>query len=143
MFKLHGENSNNSILERAFHSAHHYIEDLSNIPVPLVNVIDGGGVFFVEAALPGVAREDIAIEIHGDQLTISGSSRIAAQEEAKTSYLRHEMHMAAFNRTIPLPAMVDGENGSATFANGLLTITLNKKDTPVEKPCKIEIQKNA
>lgn len=139
MFK-HGEAAKNSIFERAFQGAQHYIEDLSTVPTPLVNIIDGGAVFFVEAALPGVLREDVSIEIQGDQLTISGASRAAALEEAKTSYLHQEMHTASFNRTIPLPGMVDGENGSATFANGLLTITLTKKSAGTDKPCKIDIQ---
>ena len=127
----HLQEEMNTLFERFYTSAHGYIEDWSAAHIPLVNVIDGGGVFYVEAAMPGVSP---------DRLTISGTSS-AAREEREYNFLRREMHAANFRRMISLPSLVDGEMASAILAEGLLTVTLPKKDGQASKPRTIDVKK--
>ena len=136
----HLQEEMNTLFERFYTSAHGYIEDWSAAHIPLVNVIDGGGVFYVEAAMPGVSPERMTVEIEGDRLTISGTSR-AAREEREYNFLRREMHAANFRRMISLPSLVDGEMASAILAEGLLTVTLPKKDGQASKPRTIDVKK--
>lgn len=136
----HLQEEMNALFERFYSSAHGYIEDWSAAHIPLVNVIDGGGVFYVEAAMPGVSPERMTVEIEGDRLTIAGGSK-AAREEKEYNFLRREMHAASFKRQIALPSLVDGEMATATFADGLLTVTLPKKDGQASKPRAIDVKK--
>lgn len=132
----------NTLFEKCFHSAHHYIEDLGTAHLPLVNIIDGGAAFYVEAAVPGLAPENVSTEIAGGLLTIRGGKDAELDDEI--SYLRRELHSAAsFTRTITLPSIVDAEQSSATFSNGMLVVTLPKKEGGDTAPHKIDIQGSA
>jgi len=140
---LKASNMNLSHLQEEMHMlfdrAHSYVEDWSTAHIPLVNVIDGGGAIYIEAAIPGLSSADVSIEATGSTLTLSGGKNFLP-EEARTSYIRREMQTSAFSRTITLPCTVDAAQSSAQFKNGLLTVMLPKKPEVSETPCKIELR---
>ncbi|MGZ3631875.1 MAG: Hsp20/alpha crystallin family protein [Candidatus Limnocylindrales bacterium] len=90
----------------------------------------------VEAALPGVKPEDVAITIEGDTLTISGSN----ESERKTDeggYLYQEIRHGSFSRTVTLPADLKADQAIASFEHGLLRLSIPKAEAA--KPRRITI----
>ncbi len=82
---------------------------------------------FVRAELPGVKREDIAVEMIEDYLTIN-----ATRKEGEQSF--------NFSRSISIPESVQADKVSAALENGVLTVTLPKQEQA--KPRKIAINVN-
>lgn len=140
---LKASNMNLSHLSEEMHTlfdrAHSYVEDWSTAHIPLVNVIDGGGAIYIEAALPGLSPSDVSLKATGSSLSLSGGKN-ALPEEARASYIRREMQTTPFNRTITLPCTVDAEQSTAEFKNGLLTVMLPKKPEASETSFKIDIR---
>lgn len=88
--------------------------------VPNVEIAEKDGSYIVRVALPGFKKEDIGVEIAGNELTISGSYERKITDE-KTRY--SEMQQASFTRTIALPQDIDEEKTDARFEDGVLVIT--------------------
>jgi HSP20 family protein len=77
----------------------------------------------VTADVPGFEKGDFDISVDGDLLTIraDAESESSIDEDA---YVRRERHHHAMRRTIRLPSDVSGEDASATYRNGVLTVTI-------------------
>lgn len=94
---------------------------------PRVDIIDRDDEVVVRAELPGYRKEDIEVSVSGDQLTLSG--RAAAEErEEKGSYYRLEISRGSFSRTLALPAEVDDARAKASMKDGMLELTLPKRE---------------
>jgi HSP20 family protein len=91
----------------------------------------------VTAELPGVASEDIDISVQGDTLTLRGCCQGGALEEGAV-YHRRERGRGDFTRSIQLPFQVAGDQVEATFAKGVLSISLPRAEA--DKPTKITIK---
>jgi HSP20 family protein len=93
--------------------------------MPKVDVADTKEAFVVKAEIPGIDPKEIALALEGDTLTIKGEK--TREKEAKDeTYFRIERTYGGFARAIPLPAPVEAGKVTATFKNGLLTVTLPK-----------------
>lgn len=103
---------------------------------PLVDIIDKKDHILVKAELPGIDKKDIKISISENSLTISGE-RKEEKEVKKEDYYCCERAFGAYSRTIELPVEVDKNKTKATFKNGILEVTLPKKEET--KPKEIEI----
>ena len=79
----------------------------------------------VVADLPGFEREEIDLSVDGDRLVIAASHDEETADEEE-SYLRRERRATAIRRAIDLPVAVDAEAASASYTNGVLTVTLPK-----------------
>lgn len=79
----------------------------------------------VAADLPGFDREEIDLTVEDEHLVIAASHDDVAETEAG-SYLQRERRADAVRRTISLPVAVDAEAASASYTNGVLTVTLPK-----------------
>jgi HSP20 family protein len=95
--------------------------------------------FYVEAELPGFRKDDIDITLENQTLTISGERREQTKpgEEKKGELLLHERRYSRFLRSFTLPPTVDEQTVNAKLADGVLTITLNKREE--SKPRKITV----
>jgi HSP20 family protein len=103
---------------------------------PAMDVAQTDDHYILRADLPGVAEDDIAVEVRGDVLTVSGERRHEAQQ-AKGGYLRVERATGAFSRTLTLPEGVDADGVEASFDRGVLEVRIPK---PAErKPRRVEI----
>jgi HSP20 family protein len=91
--------------------------------MPQIEVLQNNGQFMVRADLPGLTKEDVKVEITNDLLTISGE-RKEEKEEKRDGFYRSERSYGSFYRQIPLPEGAKTENAAATFANGVLEITI-------------------
>lgn len=94
---------------------------------PLLNVRREGDVFTVTAEIPGMKIEDLDIKVEGDTLSLKGRRKHDEPGES-FSYHRRERASGTFQRSLTLPTRVDAERVTATYKNGVLTITL-----PVEQ----------
>lgn len=95
--------------------------------------------FYVEAELPGYKKEDIDITLENQTLTIAAhrKSETRQGEEKKGELLLHERRYTRFLRSFTLPPTVDEQTVNAKLADGVLTITLNKREET--KPRKISV----
>ncbi len=91
---------------------------------------------FVHAELPGMKKEDVTLSLHDGILTLSGERRSMPAEGDKTT-VRNERFFGRFERGITLPTPVDATRVSASYENGILTVTLPKAEAA--KPRQIEI----
>ena len=91
---------------------------------------------FVHAELPGMKKEDVTLSLHEGVLTLSGERRHDPAAD-KTTTLRNERFFGRFERSVTLPTPVDATRVSATYENGILTVTLPKAEAA--KPRQIEI----
>ncbi len=104
---------------------------------PAVDVVEQDENIIVKAQVPGIPKENIVIEVNGDQLTIKGEHK-QEKEEKKENFYRQEIQYGSFYRIIDLPSEADKENANAELKNGVLEVTLKK--SKALSPKKIEIK---
>lgn len=92
---------------------------------PTVDVSETKDALTVKAELPGVDQKDIAVSLLEGMLTIKGEKH-AETEDKEERHHRIERSYGAFYRSVPLPATVEPEKVTATFKDGVVTITLPK-----------------
>jgi len=85
--------------------------------------------------LPGMRKEDINISLHDGMLTIAGERQSSSGEGESAE--RTERFSGKFRRSISLPTRVDASKVSATYKEGILTVTLPKAEEA--KPKKVEV----
>ena len=103
---------------------------------PALNVWEDEDKLYAEAEIPGVPMEDLEIYVVGDELTVKGQRKPAAEKGVVCH--RQERGTGQFSRTLTLPADVDAEKVVAKLCNGVLTLTLPKAETA--RPKRIEIK---
>ncbi|KYH27205.1 small heat shock protein HSP16.5 [Halalkalicoccus paucihalophilus] len=92
-----------------------------------IDLADRDEEFVVTADAPGFSKEEIDVRVTDRRLTIE-ANRDERSEESDEIYLRSERHSEALRRTIQLPEPVEEDGVSATYKNGVLTITLPKRE---------------
>lgn len=97
-------------------------------PFPPINLYDCGDRFVLTAQLPGVLAEDVELSITGETLAIRGE-RKRPPGVTDESYRRQERKFGRWTRTITLPDRVEGAEVGASFAQGILTVTIPKADS--------------
>ena len=95
---------------------------------PKLDLADTKDAIVVKAEVPGMDPKEIQLSLHDQVLTLKGEKK-QEKEEKEEHYYRAERSYGAFVRTVRLPATVDGSKVTATFKNGLLTVTLPKAPT--------------
>lgn len=98
-----------------------------------VDVEDEDDEFVVTADLPGFDKEDIDVEVHDRTLRIEARHEEETEtEEDEDNYVRRERSKRSLSRSVTLPEEVDEAGASASFENGVLTVTLPKAHTSEE-----------
>ena len=108
--------------------------------LPAMDLVETTDELVLTADLPGLAEEDVKIEVEHRVLTISGE-RKSATDETKAGYRRVERASGAFRRSLTLPEGVDSDAVSASFDKGVLEIRVPKPEA--RKPRTIEIAPKA
>lgn len=93
--------------------------------VPAMDLAETQDAYVLRADLPGLAPEDVSIELESRVLSISGERKAEELSEGE-GYRRVERASGAFRRTLTLPAGVDAEAITAAFDDGVLTVTVPK-----------------
>ena len=107
--------------------------------VPAVDIQENDEAFIIKADVPGIAKDDLKIDILDDTVTIQGH-RSNETEEKKDNYHRAERNYGSFRRRFQIPRGFMDEDAKAQFDNGVLTLTLPKQE--VKKPKRIEVLGN-
>lgn len=94
-----------------------------------VDIREEDDAFYVDAEVPGVAAQDVKVDVEKNVLTISGE-RKAEKDEAEGSYRRVERYYGTFSRSFTLPETVNADNIHADLRDGVLTLRLPKKEAP-------------
>ncbi|MEA2707768.1 MAG: hypothetical protein QOF78_369 [Phycisphaerales bacterium] len=104
-----------------------------------VDVREDGDHIYVEAELPGFKKEEIDITLENQTLTIAAIRQEERKDGAadKGEHLLRERRYTRFLRSFTLPPTVDEQSVNAKLADGVLTITLNKREET--KPRKISV----
>jgi HSP20 family protein len=108
--------------------------------IPPVNIFEDEQTINIEAEVPGIQEKDLDISLENNVLTISGERKLE-NEEKKENFHRIERSYGRFTRSFTLPPTVDAENVNAEFNNGVLKITLNKREEAKPKQIKIGVGK--
>jgi len=107
---------------------------------PAVNIIEANNEFIIEVAVPGLNRNDFNIEVEDDVLTISSVEK-EKKEEKMPNYTRREFNLSSFKRSFQLPETIDQDQIQASHKEGVLSITLVKKEEVVQNaPKQIEVK---
>jgi HSP20 family protein len=103
-----------------------------------VDVREDADHFYVEAELPGFRKEDVDVTLENQQLTISAERKDEQDQKGeKGELLLHERRYNRFLRSFTLPPTVDEQTVNAKLQDGVLKITLNKREET--KPRKISV----
>lgn len=114
-----------------------------SLNVPPVNILENNDHFSVEVAAPGLTKQDFKLHIEDNLLTISFEKAEDNKEqktENSTKVHRREFGTKSFKRTFTLDDKIDITSISAKYDNGILFITLPKKEEVKQTPTSIEIQ---
>ena len=104
---------------------------------PAVDLYETEDEVVVKAAVPGIAAEDVDIQITGDVLTIRGESQQEEEHKEATYHLR-EQRYTSFARSLELPAPVLADKANAEVNNGVLTLRLPKAEEAKPKAIRVK-----
>jgi HSP20 family protein len=104
---------------------------------PRADVLETEDAFIIEAEIPGANIKDIKIEFANNVLTLSGEKKSEKRDGTK-GYHRMERSYGAFSRSFTTPATVDEKRISAAFTDGVLRVTMPKREE--SRPRLIEVQ---
>lgn len=106
---------------------------------PVVDIFDKDDAIVIHAELPGVKKEDVAIEVKDNVLTLGGE-RSESKEIKEDKYYRKERTFGSFHRAFSLPAAINPDTIKATFRDGILEIEIPKPEEQKPKQVKISIE---
>lgn len=129
-------------IERLNRQLQGYLDSWNNFPsmlgdgfTPLADVEETDDAYHVEIELPGIKKDDVAIEVTGRRLTVSGERK----EKERVGILRRRTRsVGRFYYEVVLPGEVDEDGIHATLDDGVLTVMVPKAAS--ERPRRIEIR---
>ena len=105
---------------------------------PAVDIYEKGSDVVLKAELPGVEPKDVDIRIENNVLTLSGERKLDTEVQ-RENYHRVERAYGSFTRAFTLPSTVDTSKVKADFKDGVLRITLPKREEAKPKQIQIDI----
>lgn len=106
---------------------------------PPVDIYEDRDSVVIKAELPDIDQKDIEVRIEENTLTLRGE-RKREKEYKKENYHRIERYYGTFQRSFALPHTIDQEKVRATCENGVLTVTLPKKEETRPKQITVEVK---
>ena len=115
----------NNVFDSLFSDALNKTHGVSK--VPNVNIYEGSNEYKIELAAPGLNKEDFKIDLKKDNLSVWAEKKAEEGSVAK-DYSRKEFDYTSFARSFVLPEGIDADKISAEYTNGILYITIGKKE---------------
>ncbi len=129
----------NRLLEESFGRLRKEEGLVSGAWTPAVDIYETENSLVVTAEIPGVSEKDIDVRIENNQLVIKGERKFE-KETKEENYHRIERVYGNFYRSFSLPNTVDHDKVKAEYKNGVLKITIAKKEEVKPKQIKIEVE---
>jgi HSP20 family protein len=104
-----------------------------SVSSPSVNITENDSAYMMHLAAPGLSKNDFNIRVENDNLVISSEKKEEKEDSKPGRYTRREFNYGAFRRTFFLDENVNRDGISATYEDGVLKITLPKKEVTMEK----------
>jgi HSP20 family protein len=104
---------------------------------PPVDILETENELLLKMDVPEVTLQDVDIRLENDTLTIKGERKF--QQPQGKGYHRIERSYGTFARSFTLPNTIESERVRAEFRNGVLTVTLPKKEVAKPRTIKVEI----
>lgn len=102
--------------------------------IPSMNVREEKDHFAVELAAPGLTKDDFQIDVEGNVLTISSQKETKTDEKDEAGkYSRREYNYSSFSRSFTLPESVDANKIDAKYKDGVLNLTIPKREEATKK----------
>ncbi|AJY08887.1 Hsp20/alpha crystallin family protein [Burkholderia sp. SIMBA_043] len=92
-----------------------------------IDVTENDGAYTVKAELPGVAKDDIDVQVTGNTVSINAKVERNKEQKDGERVIRRERYSGAISRSFSLAADIDDANATATYQDGVLSLTLPKK----------------
>jgi HSP20 family protein len=105
---------------------------------PKVDITETENGYTIKADLPGLAKEDIKVNVEDGVLSVSGEKKQEVEKKEKNNYYHFERSYGRFCRSFTLPTHVDGKDIQAKYNNGVLEVHLKK--TAESKPKAVEVK---
>jgi HSP20 family protein len=102
-----------------------------------MDVIERDKEYILKANLPGIKKKDIKVYIEGDNLVLEARRSEEKEEKSETMY-RSERYRGDYRRLFSIPKDWDYENISAKYENGVLNLTIPKKEIKPEKEISVK-----
>lgn len=109
----------------------------TNTTLPAVNIKEDKDGFDVEMSAPGFEKGDFKIELNNSLLTISSEKKVEKETKDGQQFTRREFSFQSFSRSFTLPETAEGEKIKAKYENGILSISIPKKEEAKPKPAKL------
>lgn len=128
---------------RDFASPGFLVKPLHGEPLPSpgqirMDVKENGSAYTVSAEIPGVRKEDIHVTVEGGMVTVRADIKQEDKQTQDDKVLRSERYYGSVSRGISLPQDVDQSQAKARYENGVLTLTLPKKQGGASQKLRIE-----
>ena len=107
---------------------------------PAVNVIENEKDYTLELAAPGMKKNDFNVRLENDNELVISLQKKDEKKEEKKNYLRREFSYASYQQTFVIPEEVNIEAIAAAMNDGVLTITLPKKEEITKVPASRQIE---
>ncbi|MBK8816670.1 MAG: Hsp20/alpha crystallin family protein [Methylococcaceae bacterium] len=104
--------------------------------LPKVDIIDHETELEIQAALPGVKKEDLDVSITHQTITIRTVTKEEKKKEGK--FFRREISRGEYQRSLALPDNVDADNAKATFKDGILRVAIPKTEKAKRKSVEVQ-----
>ena len=108
---------------------------------PVVDIYETENELVVKADLPDVAEKDIDVRVENNLLTIRGERKFG-KSVSEDNYLRVERSYGTFSRSFSLPNTVNAEAIHAEYKNGVLTVTMPKREESKPRQVKVSVSSN-
>lgn len=126
--------------ERAFFGNTPEVFERADKNIFRTDIREEDGKFILEADLPGFDKNDISVDLDGDRLTVKATRHSGYEKkEAKDAYIRCERSYGSYSRSFDVSG-IDTDNITAGYENGVLILTLPKKEPETPARRKLEIQ---
>ena len=108
---------------------------------PAVDILENEGNIVLKAELPGIDPKDVEVRVEDNTLYLKGERKFE-KEVKEENYHRVERSYGSFARSFALPGSIDSEKVQAEYKDGLLTLTIPKREEAKPKTIKINVSKN-
>lgn len=127
----------NNVFDNLFNDS--FLTDRLVTRVPAVNITETDTAYEIDLAAPGLKKSDFKINVDKNIISISAEKHDDKESEEK-SYTKREYNYSSFTRSFTLPDTVDYNNIDASYIDGVLKVTIGKKEEAIISKKQIEVK---